>query len=398
MRAALLLLLLCDVETESTASRAFLYLARHQNDDGSWGRPPKSCTCRVSAPLPSASTIPSGSEREARLRHLIERFHETSIDLRERAQEEILLFGSAAAPLLDERSREGDPELAGRCRNTLQRLLRQLDGGFSLREEPDQDVEATSLALLCFLGAGYWEGAREKYTDRIPGGEVYHYGAVVFNGLQWLRRRQDHAGIFAPRNPTANAMAVLAVLEAFQLSAAPDWKEPADRGLRALLGTTSTDRSFNVWKSLVLDSAFRADVAIVRADDLVEQLRLLENDSSPRGLSASLTLMRDLNQVDGARLAEFSRLLPEALTTEELNLATLAMYRTWKVPSAPWARWSEQTRALVVPTQELGRTCEYGSWPGPPCGHRARLLPALHSLLSALRYYRYANVFGQWER
>jgi len=94
------------------------------------------------------------------------------------------------------------------------------------------DTGLTSLALLAFLGAGH---SHESKTDLVDPVEAkrHRIGVIVKKGLKWLVDRQNQDGSFTPDRAFLynEALATMAVSEAFGLSQARFWREPAQKAL-----------------------------------------------------------------------------------------------------------------------------------------------------------------------
>ena len=93
------------------------------------------------------------------------------------------------------------------------------------------NVGLTSLALLCFLGAGFSHESKQDIVDTSMA-KRYKIGDVVKNGLQWLVKRQNQDGSFTDKVFMYNeALATMALTEAFGLTQNRYWKEPAQKGI-----------------------------------------------------------------------------------------------------------------------------------------------------------------------
>ena len=97
------------------------------------------------------------------------------------------------------------------------------------------DVGLTSLAVLCFLGAGFDHRSEAWLVDSVRG-ERHKIGEVVKKGLEWLKARQNPDGSFSPDRPFLynEALATMAMSEAFGLSGTRRWRDPAQRGVELL--------------------------------------------------------------------------------------------------------------------------------------------------------------------
>ncbi len=94
------------------------------------------------------------------------------------------------------------------------------------------DTGLTSLALLAFLGAGHTHESKLDLVDTAMG-KRHKIGTIVKKGLQWLVSRQNQDGSFSPDRAFLynEALAAMAVSEAYGLTQARYWREPAQRGL-----------------------------------------------------------------------------------------------------------------------------------------------------------------------
>jgi hypothetical protein len=97
------------------------------------------------------------------------------------------------------------------------------------------DEGLTSLALLCFLGAGFSHQSKLDLVDPVRE-ERHRIGEVVKKGLEWLKKRQNPDGSFTRDRAFMynEALATMALSEAYGLTRARYWKEPAQRGVTFL--------------------------------------------------------------------------------------------------------------------------------------------------------------------
>lgn len=130
-------------------------------------------------------------------------------------------------------------------------------------------VAYTGYAVLCFLGAGY--------DHRIPS----KYRTVVKSGLDYLVSVQKEDGALGPRS-YENAIAAMALAEAYAMSRDADLKEPAQRAVDAIIArqnrgdlakdpydlqgwdygkpTARNDISVTGWNVMALKSAYAANL------------------------------------------------------------------------------------------------------------------------------------------
>lgn len=92
---------------------------------------------------------------------------------------------------------------------------------------PSDDIGVTSLAVLCFLGAGYDHHSANKYR------------VVVRRAVDWLIAQQKADGEFfiagARAHNYAQAMGVMALAEAYGMTADKTLRGPIERGVQVML-------------------------------------------------------------------------------------------------------------------------------------------------------------------
>jgi hypothetical protein len=98
------------------------------------------------------------------------------------------------------------------------------------------DTGLTGMALLCFLGAGFSHDSKQDLVDTSMG-KRHKIGDIVKRGLQWLTKAQNPDGSFSKSEPPFmynEALAAMAVTEAYGLTQARFWREPAQKALNYL--------------------------------------------------------------------------------------------------------------------------------------------------------------------
>jgi hypothetical protein len=100
----------------------------------------------------------------------------------------------------------------------------------------EADVGLTGLALLAFLGAGHSNQSEAILIDDVRA-KRYRLSDVVRNGLQWLVKRQQPDGSFSGDRVFLynEALAALALSEAYGLTLQRYWKEPAQKAVDFLV-------------------------------------------------------------------------------------------------------------------------------------------------------------------
>jgi Prenyltransferase and squalene oxidase repeat len=111
-----------------------------------------------------------------------------------------------------------------------------LDGnGKEIARTSHYDEGLTALSLLAFLGAGHGHDSRVKIVDTQMA-KAYTIGDVVKKGLQWLRDRQNEDGSFSRERFMYNeVLAAMAMTEAYGLTQARAWKDPAQKAIDFLV-------------------------------------------------------------------------------------------------------------------------------------------------------------------
>ena len=108
--------------------------------------------------------------------------------------------------------------------------------------QPFYDEGLTGLALLAFLGSGFTSDSRNLLTDRAMG-KQYVLGDVLKKGLKWLVERQKEDGSFSATRPFLynEAIATMALSEAYGLSRNRYFKKPAQQGVDFLVAAQKVD-------------------------------------------------------------------------------------------------------------------------------------------------------------
>ena len=102
---------------------------------------------------------------------------------------------------------------------------------------PVHDTGLTGLALLCFLGAGYSHESKQNIVDKALG-RRYFLGKQIKEGLLWLIQHQENDGGFTTAGERPNmynqAIATMALCEAYALTGNRMWRGPAEKGIKFL--------------------------------------------------------------------------------------------------------------------------------------------------------------------
>ena len=354
------------------------YLARHQAVDGSWGRRPAACRCPDEPPSPAAPGSAPARERAAAL---VPGLDDEDPERRLQAQAELVRLGAPAAEALRELADKGSPELRARVADVLRRLR---------AEGTASDVETTGWALLAFLGAGYSHLSKDEFDGLC-------FGAVVRRGLEWLKERQDARGAVAAPGSAAQAVAALALSEAYGLTASLHFKDGAQKAMDVVSASLAQEDRTLVWQVMALKSAeiseveFPRDAYDVRLGELQRRRTRAPDDPFlwAGDTVARIFIRRSREGVDLGRMAETE---PARVDFETAYLTSIALFQ-FDGPGGPtWKRFNEARKTWLGPLQATKRgACERGSWSA--VGTAARLKVAAHGALMSEIYYAYGSVF-----
>jgi hypothetical protein len=391
MRAALILLLLCESrQAEGPVTHALRYLARHQSADGSWGHFEPSCTCGAQLPIETPLAIPIDPEFEARFNRLLDELGGDQVRIREEAQRRIQDLGWRAVPLLQKSLRHQEAEVALRSRRALEAIwikdpeVRRLTRAGAPTPEPEFQVVATSLAVLCFLGAGYTHLSKDQWIDY--DGRVFDYGLVVRKASDWLRSRQG------ARNPLAHAIATTALSEQYGMTASAFLKEPAIHAVTVLKTLSSNDPPFLLWKGVALHSAHLSELPDCSDEACLQTAERLAREDSPATLGAAVVFASCRKQRWDRvqlRLTEFEK---TPLSAIEIWMMTNAVTSTETRTSRAESPWIWSILKGLPPAQSLRSDCTRGSWALTEEHREESLVTTLYTTLAMERVYRYTNV------
>jgi hypothetical protein len=303
-------------------------------------------------------------------------------------------------------------------------VLASLDKGLARLQKPDgswsstwvcesgtlNDVGATSLALLGWLGAGY-----SHLSKDVHGGICF--GDVVRKALQWLMARQDPSGVVGARDGDwifNHTLAALALSEAYGLTGSDLFKDAAARAVEAVGATQSanggwhpSDRSrkgtpaTSVWAVLALRSAQIAALPLPPTapanawrffDAEIDEDGVCgapaTRTTTAAGMLAILHLRSDKSDPRlGLAARELLRELPDWNRPDLLgwHLASLALF-SYDGPSGPvWKRWIQPLKDTLVRNQRKDGLFAVGG---------ETIATTALGTLALQVYYRYANVFG----
>ena len=319
----------------------------------------------------------------------------------------------------------------------LQWLARQQrkDGSWSLcgpysdgvREEWENEVAATAMALIAFQGAGNTHRRGQFRTQ-------------VERGWQWLLKQQDSEGSFFQTGPFnhrfyTNGLCGIALCELYGMTKDGKFREPAERLIQHLLRSQSpeggwryspqadSDLSVTGWILMALQSARMAGLEVPQ-DTFRKIERFLDRVSHSggsqysyqRGDDPTLAMTAEgllCRQYLGWRRNDPRLIEGVAFLTQPQNLIDYdnpnvyywyyATQVCHHMEGDAWRKWNERMRQ-AVPAHQVKSGPEAGSWdplkprPDAWAEHGGRLYVTCLSIYMLEVYYRhlplYTNVFA----
>ena len=319
------------------------------------------------------------------------------------------------------------------------------DAGYS-----DYDSGLTGLSLLAFLGAGYTHLSKDTYVDPHTKKTIC-FGTVVKNGLKWLIANQDAEGCFGGRGGQKymynHSIAALAMTEAYGLTAAPVFKDAAQKGIDFLAAAQNpykawryqklcnqNDTSVTGWCVMALKSADLAKLNVSRncyegakawiIEVTDEAYYKVGYDAKGTGkvvvpgkneewdgheaLTAVGMLCRIFIDKDakdpalegGAKLlvADLPQCSGKKIDYYYWYYGSMALFQLDGPNGKYWAGWNEAMKTALLPSQKLRKDgCSEGSWDAnvDRWGFEGgRVYSTAINVLTLEVYYRYASVIG----
>jgi len=284
------------------------------------------------------------------------------------------------------------------------------------------DVETTGLVLLCYLGAG----------------ETHHSGGArdqVARALRYLKRSQAADGTFAedPKSVRANAVATLAMSEAYGLTGSRLFKQEATRGVAALFAArtpgqgwkrhaddAAVDIETTTWAAMALRSALMAEITFPDEFSWAEVTRCVRSFGDPAwhppAECAALCVARIMAGADptevGVLRSAVEQLAAEPSALHHDDFDPQAVYfgsvATYAVGGKPWKSWNRALKTGVIDHQRFPPDDDEAADGHHPCGSWDPRSPAAAvqgrprtTALANLTldiYYRYGRVFGASSR
>lgn len=257
------------------------------------------------------------------------------------------------------------------------------DGAWGTADQAD--AIATGLTLLAMLGDGNTlrSGPLRENTK---------------NAATWLRDQGDDAGALFASDPTAQAIATLAMIEAYGLSQDSLLKKDTQRAVTALLAARAADGGWSAagddpaptgWAIAALRTAqdFKLESDRAAAEQAAAWLAKHAGDrpqSTAMALFARM-LVGGVEAKDAATAAQVALLLAHPIDAKVDDAAywKFASHALYQIGGEPWTRWSKRFDPLVAAQEKKGDAA--GSWSGDV---RATAL----RVLTLQSYYRFARL------
>jgi len=278
----------------------------------------------------------------------------------------------------------------------------QLGPACSGKGLPDYDIQITSLSLLCFIGSG------NTHRDGV-------FKKTVTKGLEWLKSQQQTDGSFGSRGvfwKGNQALATLAICEAYAVTRDPRLKEYAQKAAQFLISLQEKDGRWRKsekdslsdvivtgWAVLALKEAKlgKLDVpeeSFAKALSFLDSINL-ESEKKNYGVlggsriqvvaaSAVAAFLCGRPKTD-ARLAKLLEILDKNPPKWDDSGGPIYWYfGTYAVSLTEdkerWQKWIEPLKKTLLDTQRVGG-CADGSW--DPVGPEKTLLGSLQQVPDA---------------
>jgi hypothetical protein len=298
----------------------------------------------------------------------------------------------------------------------------KLDGNFPDRGATANDVGATALGLLPFLGAGYTHKERKNNP----------YDKTIEKALSWLIAVQDkRTGAFSG-DMYAHGLAAIAMSEAFALSQDYNLKKPAQFAINHIVTAQHAaggwrykpgqagDTSVSGWQIMALKSGLLAGLDVPGATirkaqsylDSVTQSAtegsgyLDPNTPTPTMTAVSLLCRQYLNGWGRQNLRlikgvdNYIKPNPPQAAKKDAYYYYYATQVMHNFGGDDWKAWNTKMRDLLVASQEVDskKPETIGSW--SPVGDQwgqtgGRLMVTSLNILTLEVYYRYLPLYSR---
>jgi Ca-activated chloride channel family protein len=278
------------------------------------------------------------------------------------------------------------------------------------------DLDATSISVLAFLGAGYTQLSKDQIPDPLTPNSTLKFGETVKKALQWLLSHQAPDGLIGERGDRSirsQALAARALSEAYGMTGSVPLKDPAQKAVEFLAGCAKagwrigdpagdSDPVTTAWAVLALKSAELSEL-VVPAQAYEEALLCFDKavgkdgktaGSSPETAGALIgRILIDKNRKDPRPQAGVDLLLsrlPDKAAPDPLYwyFASIAVFQFDGAAGPAWQKWSPALKEALIPLEKTAKDgCAAGSWdPGTYEGGRV-CATAIHALTMET-YYR----------
>ena len=288
------------------------------------------------------------------------------------------------------------------------------DGSWKLNAPQENEVGATSLALLPLLASGH----THKLDAKNP------YDKVIDKGLKFLIRSQDADTGYFGGTMYAHGMATIAICEAYGMSKDPALKKPAQTAINLIVkaqhegggwrytpAQNSGDMSIFGWQAMALKTGQAAglDVADATLKNAKMFLNCCGNDdegycytpgaSSTMRLTAIGLMTRQHLENWGPKDKRMIKAVDAFIKTNppdrhDVYYTYYATNVMFQLGGKSWREWNEKMREFLLQNQDKNDKSEqFGSWSPErdPWGQAGgRLMVTSLNLLTLQVYYRHA--------
>jgi hypothetical protein len=315
----------------------------------------------------------------------------------------------------------------GSWRGDLAPVCSTCDGG-SHDESP---FRLTGESLLAFTGSGYTPQNRASFVDPVTG-KTTRFGEVVNRGILFLMANQGQDGSFShgPDEGVDDAVATLALAEAYGITNATAYRARAEKAIEALEARRIPGGGWPRKRGGGVDAEATASAIMAEKSAQISGLEI-EAGALREGLVA-MEAIGDPGAVRWSRAhptreamallcrifvdkKKGSPLLPAAARVvvadpprwsadtndyDYWQWATLALFQFDGPSGRYWKEWNKPV-ARILCDHQLGAGCLDGSW--DPCDadrpswerSGGRVHATATNALTLEVYYRYASVFGE---
>jgi len=298
-----------------------------------------------------------------------------------------------------ERRRNATMNQAGTVGPALQWLAnqQQADGSWQPGEaSPRERVDATALATLAFLGAGYTH-------------EAGTYGNTVRRALRYLVESQRPDGRLAattedgvqPTSIPGQYFGTMALAEGYWLTGFDTLRDATEQALAALIRITGPEHSdltaasseTTAWCLLAFDRCRRAGVDLP-AGAIDEHMRIIRPSTSEMTqylLAAGQRLFPDAVEAE-TELVSAEAIRGSDATATDLGQRYAASVALRLISRNAWRSWDERAREALQASQHQGRGAadpSAGSWDPGTGSHNNRIAATAISLLTLQVAARY---------